>query len=200
MNASDEINALLNYSYSLLESVIGKYVNAIGLDFSIGYLHEITKSKTPLVYDIQELFRYISDLSVIELLETKKLKKSSFIITENYHIRLKPETSKFLIEKFKVNLNKRYPFNNKYYALETIILETVRKIANYISGDSKTFHLMIPEFSLEHIESDAIDKLLTMTTEERKAKGINKSILWYQRNNLKMGKNIKIYNKVKVKI
>jgi hypothetical protein len=59
---------------------------------------------------------------------------------------------------------------------------------------------MIPEFSAQHIESDTIAKILTMTTEERKAKGINKSTLWYQRNNLKMGKNINVYNKVRVKI
>jgi CRISPR-associated protein Cas1 len=59
MNASDEVNALLNYSYALLESVVKKYVNAIGLDPSIGFLHEIAKSKSPLVYDVQELFRWV---------------------------------------------------------------------------------------------------------------------------------------------
>ena len=73
MNASDPINALLNYSYALLESIDRKYVNAIGLEHSIGFLHEIAKSKMPLVYDIQELFRWVSDLSVIKLLEYKIL-------------------------------------------------------------------------------------------------------------------------------
>ena len=49
------------------------------------------------------------DHSVIELLETK-LKKSDFIITKNYHIRLRPKTAKLLIEKIKDNFNKRYQF------------------------------------------------------------------------------------------
>jgi hypothetical protein len=31
--------------------------------------------KMPLVYDIQELFRWLGDLSVLQLLEEKKLKK-----------------------------------------------------------------------------------------------------------------------------
>jgi hypothetical protein len=31
--------------------------------------------KTPLVYDIQELFRWLVDLSILLLLEEKKLKK-----------------------------------------------------------------------------------------------------------------------------
>jgi CRISPR-associated protein Cas1 len=41
MNASDEINALLNYGYAVLESMIRKTINSIGLDPSIGYLHEL---------------------------------------------------------------------------------------------------------------------------------------------------------------
>ncbi len=71
-NASDEINTLLNYGYAILESEIRKAINVVGLDYSIGFLHEINQSRTPLVYDIQELFRWIIDISVIQLLEEKK--------------------------------------------------------------------------------------------------------------------------------
>jgi len=60
--------------------MVRKDINTIGLDVSIGYLHEIYHSKHPLVYDLQELFRYVIGYSVIELLETK-LKKSAFITT-----------------------------------------------------------------------------------------------------------------------
>jgi CRISP-associated protein Cas1 len=100
MNASDEINALLNYGYAILESTSRKQINIVGLDPCIGFVHEIDKSKTPLVYDVQEMGRWIIDLSVIELLEEKKLKKSDFIVTENYHIRLKEQTSNMLIKKY----------------------------------------------------------------------------------------------------
>ena len=75
-NASDEIKALLNYDYAILESEIRKAINSVGLDYSIGFLHEITQSITPLVYDIQELFRWLIDISAIQLLEEKKIKKS----------------------------------------------------------------------------------------------------------------------------
>jgi len=75
-NASDEINALLNYGYAILESEIRKSINSVGLDYSIGFLHESTVSKSPLVYDIQELFRWLIDISVIQLLEEKKINKN----------------------------------------------------------------------------------------------------------------------------
>jgi CRISPR-associated endonuclease Cas1 len=85
MNASDEINALLNYGYSILESETRKEINAVGLDPSVGFLHELAQSKEPLVYDIQDILRWIIGISVIQLLEEKKLRKSRI-----YHDRELP--------------------------------------------------------------------------------------------------------------
>jgi CRISP-associated protein Cas1 len=76
-------------------------------------LHELSDSRASLVYDIQELYRWLVDLSVIQLLEEKKLKKSNFIITENYHIRLRESTAKALLSKISLNLNKTTEYKGK---------------------------------------------------------------------------------------
>jgi len=200
MNASDPINALLNYGYAILESMVRKDINAIGLDASIGYLHEIAPSKHPLVYDLQELFRYVIDYSVIELLETK-LKKSDFITTENYHIRLRLDTAKLLIEKIKNNFNKRYEFRNKQHTLENIIFENVRELSRYISGKAKTLEFKIPDIEISRNDTiDVKNKIMSINPEKRKALKINKSTLWYQQKKIKEGKTIKLYNNTKVKI
>ena len=65
-NASDEINALLNYGYAILESEIRKGINGIVLDYSVGFLHEINQSRTSLVYNVHELFRWLIDVSIID--------------------------------------------------------------------------------------------------------------------------------------
>ena len=96
-NASDEVNALLNYGYAVLESEVRKDVNSIGLDPSISFLHELSNSRASLVYDVQELYRWLVDLSVTQLLEEKKLKKADFIVTESYNIRLRENTAKALM-------------------------------------------------------------------------------------------------------
>ena len=180
MNASDPINALLNYGYAILESMVRKDISAIGLDVSIGYLHEISPSKHPLVYDLQELFRYIVDYSVIELLETKP-KKSDFIVTENYHIRLKPNTAKLLIEKIKDNFNKRYEFKDKQYTLDNILYENVRILSNYISGKSRTLEFNIPEIRIDRADDKQLRaKIMAINPQKRKELKINKSTLWYQ--------------------
>jgi len=201
-NASDEINALLNYGYAILESEIRKAINSVGLDYSIGFLHEVNQSRTPLVYDIQELFRWIIDVSVIQLLEEKKIKKSDFIITENYHTRLGENVAKMLIEKINSNFNARYNYKNqKNYSYQIILQDNLQQLSNFISDKKKEFKIIIPTMSLDREDNLKLrERILSMNESERKKLGINKSTLWYIKNNLKKGKTVGIYDKVLSKI
>jgi hypothetical protein len=104
---------------------------------------------------------------------------------------LRPEVSKLLIKKFKLNMNKTYPYKGKHYALETIMFETIRRLANYIEGKSKELNLETPDFRIEHIDQNLKQKILSMTLEERKAKHIYKSTLWYQKKMLPLSKQTK---------
>ena len=197
-NASDEINALLNYGYAILESEIRKSINSVGFDYSIGFLHEINQSRTPLVYDIQELFRWLIDVSVIQLLEEKKIKKSNFIITENYHIRLGEDVAKLLIEKINSNFDARHNYKNgKNYLYQIILQDNVQQLGNFISCKKKEFDFVIPKMKLNRNDNlELREKILSMTTEKRKELGINKSTLWYMKKNLSKNNQIKIYEKI----
>ncbi|MCH7647404.1 MAG: CRISPR-associated endonuclease Cas1 [Thaumarchaeota archaeon] len=201
-NASDEINALLNYGYSILESYIRKSINSVGLDPSIGFLHEITQSRTPLVYDIQELFRWIVDLSVIQLLEKNSLKKSDFIITENYHTRLKGNTASLLIDSMRFNFALKVPYKSgKNYQYSVILDDNVQQLAKHILDKTTNFEIVIPEITLSRNDILKLrEKIESMTPEQRKQLGINKSTLWYLKKNLKNNKSFKIYDKVLSKI
>ena len=163
-NASDEVNALLNYGYAILESEVRKDLNSIGLDPSISFLHELSNSRASLVYDVQELYRWLIDLSVIQLLEEKKLKKADFIVTENYNIRLRDTTTKALIEKIKLNFNTRALYNGKYYSYQNILYENVRLLANYIIGKSNKLQFNVPEFKIKRDDNiDIQSKVLSLT-------------------------------------
>ena len=174
----------------------------LGLDYSIGFLHEINQSRTSLVYDIQELFRWLIDLSVIQLLEEKKIIKSDFIITENYHTRLGEDVAKLLIEKINSNLNTKYNYKNgKNYSYQIILSNNLQQFGNFISEKKKEFEFNIPAIRLNrNVDLELREKILNLSAEERKKLGINKSTLWYIKNNLKEGKTINIYDKILSKI
>lgn len=201
MNASDEVNALLNYGYAILESEVRKDINAAGLDPTIGFLHELDGSKEPLVYDLQELFRWLIDLSVIQLLEEKKLKKSDFIVTENYHVRLREQTAKKLIEKIKLNMNAKVEFKGRNATYQTILYGNVQTLAHFIAGKSKQLSFVVPHLPIKR--NDTIDlkqRILSITPQERKRLGISKSGLWYQKKKIEEGKTIKVYDKVLMRL
>ena len=201
MNASDEINALLNYGYAILETEVRKDLNFVGFDLSIGFLHELKDGRSSLVYDIQELYRWLIDLSVIQLLEERKLKKSDFIITENYNLRLREATAKLLIEKIRWNFNTKVLYNGKYHSYQNILYENVRLLANYITGKSNALKFYIPEFKIDREDNTGLrNKILNMTIEERKKLDIRKNTLWYMKKHIKEGKRIKVYSKVMDKI
>ena len=194
MNAADEINAMLNYGYAILETLVRKYINTVGLDQDIGFLHEINKSKTPLVYDLQELYRWVIDLSVIQVLEEKRLKKSDFIVTENYNIRLRESAAKQLINKIRINFNSVSKYKGKNRALELTLLDNMRKLSDYVLGKSNILNFYVPEVNIDRNDDIEVrDRILSITPAERKRFGINKSTLWYQQKAIKEGRKIKLY-------
>ncbi|MDH3502518.1 MAG: CRISPR-associated endonuclease Cas1 [Nitrosopumilus sp.] len=167
----------------------------------MGFLHEINH-RTPLVYDIQELFRWIIDVSVIQLLEGKKIKKSDFIITENYHIRLGEDIAKLLIGKINSNFNAKYNYKNgKNYSYQIIMQDNLQQLANFIMEKKKEFDFVIPKMNLNRNDNVELrEKILNMTSDDRKKLGINKSTFWYIKKNLSEGKTPKIYEKIMLRI
>jgi CRISPR-associated protein Cas1 len=201
MNASDEINALLNYGYAVLESMTRKLINTVGLDPSVGFLHELSPGKTPLVYDLQELYRWLIDLSVLQLLEEKKIGKKDFITTENYHIRLREPTAKMLISKIGDNFNKKVSYKGKNRSYETIYQDNIQQLANYLIGKNKELSFEIPGINYGRNDDVEIrDKIMKMTFADARKMGLNKSTLWHIQKNIMEGKKIELYEKVKAKI
>ena len=78
VGASDPVNSLLNYGYGILEAKVRVAIQKVGLDPDIGFLHLSQSGAVPLVYDLMEPFRWLVDLTVIELIVTIALKRYDF--------------------------------------------------------------------------------------------------------------------------
>jgi len=73
--ASDVINALLNYGYTVLTGEIAKFVNGLGLDPYFGFYHKMRTSFQSLIYDLIEPYRWLVDYSVFKTQEQGIKKK-----------------------------------------------------------------------------------------------------------------------------
>ena len=131
-----------------------------------------------------------------------KKRRSDFIITENYHIRLGEGVAKSLIEKINSNFNAKNNYkNNKQYSYQIVLQDNLQQLANFVVDKKKEFEFVIPKLNLNRNDDVQLrEKILSMTPEERKQLGINKSTLWYIKKNISEGKTPKIYEKILLKI
>jgi CRISP-associated protein Cas1 len=181
--APDFVNALMNYSYALLQTYVRRALNSIGLDNSIPFVHEMGKS-TGLVYDLMELWRTNSDYSVIQTLEQLNFKDKNHYLTDTYEAMLSQKTIGLLFQNFRFNLK-----------LEEIILNA-RRFASFLLGRSQSLEFVLkPVVVKEAFEKDSVkDMILTKSHREL---GMNKSTLWYQRKRLKETGSVRLYNKTR---
>jgi CRISPR-associated protein Cas1 len=198
-SAADPTNALLNYGYSLLASACRSAIFSVGLLPEIGFLHEVAPSKFPLEYDLQEPFRWIVDLSVLEVIRDGKLDpKGDFIVTENYHVRLRLAASKALIDRFLANLNRKVPVGSRSFAFETLILEAGRKLCRHLIAPKTRLDIRCT-FAVEDsgfVDSETAGRVASMTYAEGRRLGISRAGLWDLKRRAAEGKPLRLYGKV----
>jgi CRISPR-associated protein Cas1 len=197
--AADPTNALLNYGYSLLESACRSAIVSVGLLPEIGFVHEIASTKLPLAYDLQEPFRWLVDLSVIEVLRDAKLdRKKDFIVTENYHIRLRPKASQVLMDRISANMNRKVMVNGRSMSYETVVSETARRLARYLILPKGRLDLSYPLAvgNLGHVDHGMAERVASMTYAKARTLGISKSGLWDMKRRTSQGKTLRLYRKV----
>jgi len=90
-------------------------------------------------------------------------------------------------------------FKGKNWSYESVLLDNIRALANYIEGKTSTFTLNIPDLELNRVEDvDLRSRIMGMTIAERKELGIRRNTLWYMQKNIRE-RRIKIYPKVRAK-
>lgn len=201
MGAVDPINALFNFGYAMLESQCFKALNSVGLDTHVGFLHEVIPGKAPLVYDLQEPFRWIIDVAIINGLEKGIFNKKDFIRTENYNIKLRPSGAKKLVKEVETQLNKTINYLGRQHSWSFTITLKAQELAHYLLDKRKDIDFSLPIIKLERKDDHELrEKILKLSYSEAKKLGIGKSSLWYMKHNAMSNRPFKIYNKIKERL
>jgi CRISPR-associated protein Cas1 len=199
-NASDPFNAALNYGYGFLEGECRKAVNSVGLEPSVGFIHDFSdyQTKQSLVYDLQEPFRWLSDVSVMEAFESEALKISDFYFTgDDYRYRFEAEAKQRFIDVIRERFNAGADCKGRFLKWDTVIEQKANELGRFLVGKSPTLDFAEPAPNLErHDDREIRAKILALTTSEAECFGIGKSTLHYLRKNSRSNSSFKIYCKV----
>jgi CRISPR-associated protein Cas1 len=112
--AADGFNAMLNYSYGVLYSLVEKACICAGLDVFIGFLHTDNYNKKSLVYDLVEPFRILGDRATLLLFTGRRVQKEYFEAVPG-GVALSQQGRAFFLASLNERLDKvvRYPIQGK---------------------------------------------------------------------------------------
>jgi CRISPR-associated protein Cas1 len=201
MNASDPVNCLLNYGYAILESECRRALNSVGLEPTIGFLHEAQQTRYALVYDFMEPFRWLIDTTIIECLEYEHFSTKDFYRLDNYVLRLKPEAVKKLLAALQIKFNSTVQYRGKRYGWDTVMRLKCQELASYIFNRQSELDFESPSPLLPRDDSQAVKKrILSFSIADAGRLGIRKNTLWYLQKRSRTRKPLKTYSTITNKI
>src|SRR2546421_8799553 len=135
--ATDPVNALLSFGYSLLTNKVASAVQLVGFDHFVGYLHSSFYGRPALALDLMEEFRpIIVDSAVLTMLNKRMLTLDDFVVELGAY-RLKDERRKVFFTHFEERLNEEviHPLFGYKVTYRRCLELQVRLLAKVLTGE-----------------------------------------------------------------
>lgn len=153
--AKDEFNALLNYGYGVLYSLVEKGCIIAGLNPYAGFLHTDSYNKKSLVFDIIEMFRIYVDETVVYLF-TRRMVKDEYFEKLEQGLGLSKEGKATLIDAINKALEEPMEYRGRNVKRRNTIQLECHRIAN---GLIRPGEELLEDFDQEITEDDGADRV-----------------------------------------
>ncbi len=134
--ATDPVNALLSFGYTLLFNEINSLLDGIGFDPYIGIYHQIRYGRPSLACDLIEEFRApVIDRFTLSLINSKTISSDDFYkSSKTGGMYLRREALKVYLKKYENNMLREFqhPINNSKLNFRKAIRNQVQLMANCI--------------------------------------------------------------------
>ena len=134
--AKDEFNAMLNYAYGVLYSLVEKACIIAGLDPYIGFLHTDDYNKKSLVFDLMEMFRVFAEEAVVYLFSGRKV-KIEFFDEAKGGFTLNKDGKAVLIEALNNALDEAIRYKSRNIQRRNIVQFECHSIGNSLIKDTR---------------------------------------------------------------
>jgi CRISPR-associated protein Cas1 len=178
-NASDPFNLALNYAYGILEGECRRAINAVGLEPSVGFLHDFSdyQTKQSLVYDLQEPFRWLADTAVVEAFESGVLDLPDFYFTgDDYRYRFEIEAKQRFINLLREHFNSGVSYGGRVLKWDTVIERKTGELGRYLVGKSRKLDFSEPSPTLNRMDDRELrEGILSLSSSRARRIGVGRS-------------------------
>lgn len=203
-NASDPVNLTLNYAYGVLEGECRAAINTVGLEPSVGFLHETSgyQTKQSLVYDLQEPFRWIADVAVMDAFESGVLDLSDFYFTgDDYRYRFEPEAKERFLDLLRERFNSGVKYRGRELRWDSVIEQKTVELCRYLASRTSGLDFSEPSPDLGRTDDRELRRqILNLSQSEAQRLGIGKSTLHYLRRNACVHRPLRVRHKTLQKL
>jgi CRISPR-associated protein Cas1 len=170
----------------------------------VGYLHEFIgcQTKQSLVYDLQEPFRWIADVAVMESFESGVLDLPDFYFTgDDYRYRFEPEAKQRFLDLLRERFNSVVSYKGRGLKWDSVIEHKIFELGRHLLGRFGKLDLTEPRPILERIDNLVLrERILSMSQMEAKKIGITRSTLHYLREHARNERPFKVRRAVAFRI
>jgi len=147
---------------------------------------------------LQEPFRWIADVAVMEAFESRVLDLPDFYFTaDDYRYRFEPEAKQRFLESLRERFNSGVTYNERALKWDTVIEQKAVELGRFLIGRSDNFDLSQPSPSLHRADDrDSRNHILSLSQSDAAKLGIGKSTLHYLRKNVKGTSSFRVHEKV----
>ena len=152
--------------------------------------------------DLQEPFRWIADVAVVDVFELGVLDLPDFYFTgDDYRYRFEPEAKQRFRELLHVRFNSGVRYRGRTLKWDTVIEWKTLELGRYLLGRFEKIDLAEPRPILDRIDNFALrQRILDLSQMEARKIGIARSTLHYLRQHARNERPFKVRQAVALRI
>jgi CRISP-associated protein Cas1 len=156
-------------------------------------------TKESLVYDLQEPFRWIGDVTVMEAFESEVLDLPDFYFTgDDYRYRFEPEAKQRFLDLIRERFNSAVGYRGRVLKWDTVIERKALELGRYLLGRSGRLDFLEPSPKLAR--SDDRERIVALSESGAQRSGITRSTFYHLRRKAKSERSFKVHASTRMKL
>ena len=152
--------------------------------------------------DLQEPFRWMADVAVMDAFESEALDLPDFYFTgDDYRYRLDPEAKQRFLDLLRERFNSGVVYGRRALKWDTVIEQKTVELGRHLAGRTGGLDFSEPSPNLPGTDDRELRKrILSLSQSEALKLGIGKSTLHYLRKNAKANNSFRTHSSVRERL
>jgi CRISP-associated protein Cas1 len=155
-----------------------------------------------LVYDLQEPFRWIADVTVLNAFESGVLDLRDFYFTaDDYRYRFEAPARRRFIDLLRERFNGGVRYDGRVLKWDTVIERKAMELGRYLVGRTSKLNLSEPSPTLQrHDSGDLRKRILGLSESEARRHGLPRSTYYHLKRSVKSERSFTMHARTRMKL